>query len=587
MNKQKKVFSTFITYAFKVYPRYFFVVIFNAFVNAALTIFNAYSLSIVLRSLLNGNYQDSIVIGSIIVLINFIFNFLSKYIKRITEIHQEAMNEAINRAITKKLMNVPYQFLEDPYYLDLKERAKFAVENQGTIYRLLTSFTDLIQLGITLASLLIIMLAFNGILVLILVIAIIFNVLLIALSLKTQRNFYQEIIPINRRFGYYLTTLQEEKYAKDYRLYSVGDMLVNKFSQYGQQNARYFENLGRKLGLLGVCMEVINYIQMGLVYGFVAVKTLVNHLPVSTFSLYISTALAFSQSVSKIIDVGMNFVQSLGYVAPFVELIGLKEEKESGKQIPLNQEIQTIEFIDVCFQYPRTDNMILSHVSFAIHAGEKISLVGLNGAGKTTLVKLLCRLYQPTSGQILVNGLSIYDYEFESYCKQVSAVFQDFKLFAYSLKENILNYDGDEQVAYAIASQVGLKEKIDSLPQGINSLYTKSYDEGGIELSGGEAQKVAIARALYSQSSLVILDEPTSALDPLAEAEIYQHFNDLVKHKTALYISHRMSSSVFCDRILVLNNGIITDFDSHRNLMKKKDSLYYKLFTSQAKNYQK
>jgi ABC-type multidrug transport system fused ATPase/permease subunit len=138
-----------------------------------------------------------------------------------------------------------------------------------------------------------------------------------------------------------------------------------------------------------------------------------------------------------------------------------------------------------------------------------------------------------------------------------------------------------------VAHQVGLKEKLDSLPNGINSLYTKSYDEGGIELSGGESQKVAIARALYRDSSLVILDEPTSALDPLAEADIYQNFNNLVQDKTAIYISHRMSSSVFCDKILVIDGGTISDYDTHKNLMTKTDSLYYKLFMSQAKNYQR
>ena len=237
------------------------------------------------------------------------------------------------------------------------------------------------------------------------------------------------------------------------------------------------------------------------------------------------------------------------------------------------------------FTYPRTTSKILDNVSFKINKGEKISVVGLNGAGKTTIVKLICRLYKINEGEILVNGANIDHYNYSSYISKISAVFQDFKLFAYSIKENILNEDGDEKEAYQIACKVGLKEKIDKLDDGINSLYSKSFDEKGIELSGGECQKVAIGRALHSKSSLIILDEPTSALDPIAEAEIYSAFNNLVQNKTALYISHRMSSSVFCDKVLILNNGKVEDFAPHKELIKKKDSLYYKLFTSQAKNY--
>ncbi|HHZ11660.1 MAG TPA: ABC transporter ATP-binding protein, partial [Acholeplasmataceae bacterium] len=255
------------------------------------------------------------------------------------------------------------------------------------------------------------------------------------------------------------------------------------------------------------------------------------------------------------------------------------------KAIPQEETLE-IEFRNVTFTYPRSEQVILDGISFKINKGEKISIVGLNGAGKTTFVKLLCRLYRPKSGEILVNGRSIYEYDYESYLRQISAVFQDFKLFSYSLKENILNEDGDEEEAYKVACKVGLKEKIDSLPEGINSLYSKIFDEKGIELSGGEAQKVAIARALHKNASLVILDEPTSALDPIAEAEIYMHFNELVEEKTAIYISHRMSSSVFCDRIIVIDSGKISAIAPHAELMKDTEGLYYKLFMTQAQNYQ-
>lgn len=212
--------------------------------------------------------------------------------------------------------------------------------------------------------------------------------------------------------------------------------------------------------------------------------------------------------------------------------------------------------------------------------------LGLNGAGKTTIVKLLSRLYKIDKGEILINGISIYDYDTDSYISCLSSVYQDFKLFNYSILENI-RPDIKKEEGEEILKDVGIYEKINSLNKGIESPIGKSLEKDGVELSGGQFQKIAIARCLAkTNSSLLILDEPTSALDPLAEAEIYENFNNLSKDKTSIYISHRMASSVFCDKVLVLNNGKIEDFAPHHELMKKTDSLYYKLFTSQAKNYE-
>jgi len=187
----------------------------------------------------------------------------------------------------------------------------------------------------------------------------------------------------------------------------------------------------------------------------------------------------------------------------------------------------------------------------------------------------------------LINGRNIYEYEYLSYMKTISAVFQDYRIFNFSIAENISCQDKDCNVADVkrLVREVGLEEKVRELPLGIESRFGKDYDEDGIEMSGGQAQKIAIARALYKKASMVILDEPASALDPIAEAEIYEKFNSLVEDKTAIYISHRMSSSVFCDKILIIDGGTVADFDTHEQLMQKTESLYYKLFMSQAENY--
>ena len=585
MNKVKHPVMKFIKFSFKADKKYYFLVLLNCIINALLTVFNSYSLSLIIATCEKGDYTSSLYRGGAIALINVLFYFLCKLLSSRIEIETQVMNNRVNEELCYILTRVEFQAIEDPYYLELTERAKQAIENQGCIFGFISSLASLLQGIITLFGLMAVILTFDYIVLIIIFVSFAIFTGLTLLSLKTQVKFFNDLIPINRRFGYYLTILTEPRYGKDFRFYPIGKFMNKKFEDYGDEQAKYLKRFGNILGLLGAAQSVLKVIENILIYSYLILKTIKNSLPVSRFSLFISCALSFSSVIESMVNTSTSFLRHSQYVAPIMELVELPLPLEKKDAIPFDEEIETIEFRNVSFTYPRTTSKILDNVSFKINKGEKISVVGLNGAGKTTIVKLICRLYKINEGEILVNGVNIDHYNYSSYISKISAVFQDFKLFAYSIKENILNEDGDEKEAYQIACKVGLKEKIDKLEDGINSLYSKSFDEKGIELSGGECQKVAIGRALHSKSSLIILDEPTSALDPLAEAEIYSSFNNLVQNKTAIYISHRMSSSVFCDKVLILNNGKVEDFAPHKELIKKKDSLYYKLFTSQAKNY--
>ena len=585
MNKVKHPVMKFIKFSFKADKKYYFLVLLNCIINALLTVFNSYSLSLIIASCEKGDYTSSLYRGGAIALINVLFYFLCKLLSSRIEIETQVMNNRVNEELCYILTRVEFQAIEDPYYLELTERAKQAIENQGCIFGFISSLASLLQGIITLFGLMAVILTFDYIVLIIIFVSFVIFTGLTLLSLKTQVKFFNDLIPINRRFGYYLTILTEPRYGKDFRFYPIGKFMNKKFEDYGDEQAKYLKRVGNILGLVGAAQSVLKVIENILIYSYLILKTIKNSLPVSRFSLFISCALSFSSVIESMVNTSTSFLRHSQYVAPIMELVELPLPLEKKDAIPFEGEIETIEFRNVSFTYPRTTSKILDNVSFKINKGEKISVVGLNGAGKTTIVKLICRLYKINEGEILVNGVNIDHYNYSSYISKISAVFQDFKLFAYSIKENILNEDGDEKEAYQIACKVGLKEKIDKLDDGINSLYSKSFDEKGIELSGGECQKVAIGRALHSKSSLIILDEPTSALDPLAEAEIYSSFNNLVQNKTDIYISHRMSSSVFCDKILILNNGKVENFAPHKELIKKKDSLYYKLFTSQAKNY--
>ena len=243
-----------------------------------------------------------------------------------------------------------------------------------------------------------------------------------------------------------------------------------------------------------------------------------------------------------------------------------------------------LSFYNVSFKYPGSDKYILKDINMNFNIGEKLALVGLNGAGKTTLIKLLLRLYEPTEGEIRLNGIDIGKYDYDEYVQIFSVVFQDFGIFDFPLDENIAaSEDVDSARVKKVIDQVGLTELVNSLPDKERTLlYHENGD--GVALSGGEAQKVAIARALYKDAPFVILDEPTAALDPIAEAEIYENFDTLVGDKTAIYISHRMSSCKFCDRIVVINNGRIEEEGSHDSLMDK-NGLYAKMYNTQANYY--
>lgn len=259
----------------------------------------------------------------------------------------------------------------------------------------------------------------------------------------------------------------------------------------------------------------------------------------------------------------------------------------------------TIEFRNVSFSYPNTDIQVLSGLNITLQPGEHLSVVGLNGAGKTTFIKLLCRLYDTTEGEILLDGINIRKYDYQEYMSLFSPVFQDFKLFGFSVKDNILLSDtslAPAQQEYAqdttsqtniqeLLAQVGLQERIDSLEKGADTILFKAFDENGVEFSGGEQQKIAIARALYKKAPVVILDEPTAALDPVAEYDIYRQFNALVGGKTAIYISHRLSSCKFCDRIAVFSDGRIKEYGTHDELVKVKDGIYAEMFAAQAQYY--
>ena len=245
-----------------------------------------------------------------------------------------------------------------------------------------------------------------------------------------------------------------------------------------------------------------------------------------------------------------------------------------------------IEFCDVTFKYPNTDAYALRHVNLRFRVGEKLAVVGMNGSGKTTFIKLLCRLYDPTEGEIRLNGVDIRKYDYDEYMAIFSVVFQDFQLFAYSLGQSVAaSAEYDAKRAEACLREAGFEERLSSMPKGLDTSLYQDFDKNGIEISGGEAQKIAIARALYKNAPFIVLDEPTAALDPVSEYEVYRRFGEISGGKTAIYISHRLASCRFCDEILVFHEGQIVQHGAHEALLAQENGKYAELWNAQAQYY--
>jgi ABC-type multidrug transport system fused ATPase/permease subunit len=244
-----------------------------------------------------------------------------------------------------------------------------------------------------------------------------------------------------------------------------------------------------------------------------------------------------------------------------------------------------IEFRSVSFKYPRTKKYVLKNINLTIKTGEHIAIVGENGAGKTTFIKLLCRLYKPTEGEILIDGVNINNYKFDEYIKLLSVVFQDFKMLAFTFKENItFGEQCDDEKIMELCRVGGVERRIETAPKKLNTSMYKMFEENGIEPSGGEAQKLAIVRALYKNSPIIILDEPTAALDALAEDRMYRQFDEMIKGRTAIYISHRLASTRFCDNIAIFESGLIVGMGTHDELMEENET-YKQMFEMQAQYY--
>lgn len=478
-----------------------------------------------------------------------------------------------------KLMNMDFFLIEGPLGREKYQKAKNALCEEG-VHGFLEQYGRLftyILLTVIYSS----VTAFlNPWLILILTALEALKLISAGLENKLIGKTKDPIAKADRRINYLNRVSRDFSFAKDIRLFHMREYLTKLCEEYIIARKRLTE----KMYFYNITLYAINL----LTYIFVAAKIYIGSVSLGALFKYHYCISRIVQSTLDLANVIAMIKANNDFLELFFEYTDLPTEMHYGT-IPTEKRADNkydIEFHDVSFKYPGSDTYALKNISFKFKVGESIAVVGQNGSGKTTLIKLLCRLYDPKEGYITLNGIDIKKYNYEEYLALFGTVFQDFRLFSLSVGENVAASGSFESKRVEKALETaGLLERVNNMPKKLDTSINKDFDEDGVEISGGEAQKLAIARALYKDAPFVILDEPTAALDPLAEYEIYSRFNEMVKNKTAVYISHRLSSCIFCDKIAVFSEGALTQFGTHESLLKDKKGKYHALWNAQAKYY--
>ncbi|MDR3345447.1 MAG: ABC transporter ATP-binding protein/permease [Oscillospiraceae bacterium] len=416
---------------------------------------------------------------------------------------------------------------------------------------------------------------------------------------KQWFTLHRKYIKIEGIFSYYAKMLEDHKSGKEVRVYAQQDFIerhaTEKLLTEGVELQR---KLGSSQAMQSALLAIIGAILGFGVYLLIGVKGLFGFIGAGAIVRCMGS---FLQVVNGLMQIGSNvgrlnaFIPGLRY---FFDVLDLIPKHISGKLIADPGGAIDIEFRDVSFIYPGQENYALRHVNFRLRGGEHLAIVGENGSGKTTFIKLLCRLYDPTEGEILLNGVNIREYSEDEYRRLFSVVFQDYQLFALPLGQNIASCEQrppenvhdddnafDEEKILLCLEESGFNPRLAKMPQGLDTWLYRACDKDGVEISGGEAQKLALARALYKDAPVIVLDEPTAALDPLAEAAVYAGFNRFAEGKAAIYISHRLSSCRFCEKVAVFEAGELVQYGGHGDLIADEDGKYYELWNAQAKYY--
>ena len=569
--------------------------------------------SLVIDGVVNAKPAEELIFSAVIICgINLIVSLMRNIINAKYNRHNFLYNENTKRKITEKILSIDYVKAEDPETLNSAQAANNYLKGSGVnIFAVSEDITWVLRGVITVIT---------GI---ILIAPAVFSksestdgsmgficspwgalaVFLIIIPLILFRSKFidseaqkivgkvfgdKDLLQADRTQGYFRNyALSNYRSGKDVRIYDESSLVLGKYNESSKIYHRKWTKCCWKIILKNGENILVTFLINILLYGFTVARTVSGAMTVGEIVGFVMYFNQINQGITNISDHFSQMLISAPFCKKVFDFLEIPDEKYKGT-LPTEKRDDNeyeFEFSHVYFKYPGTENYVLKDINLKWKIGEKMALVGRNGCGKSTLVKLLCRLYDPTEGIITLNGIDIKKYKYEDYMALFSVVFQDSKIFSFSMAENVAadtEYDS-EQITDCVI-RAGLGERLKTMENGIETIMYKDFDENGVEISGGEMQKLCLARAVYKGAPFIVLDEPTAALDPVSEYDIYTKFNGIVGTRTAIYISHRLSSCRFCDEITVMNNGEIVERGSHETLLAQ-NGYYTNLWNAQAEYY--
>ncbi len=555
----------------------------------------------------HNNLQKLLLLTLVTVFLGGISGLMDYLLRRRLSQDAFVINQKIELSINEAFIRMDYEKLEDQKVQELSQLARDTNNHASSLESMISTFFSMIGQCISLVGMAAILsrllftdgkvekisgvvgwLARNSVICLLIALALcLISSRMNGLLLKVYERYDKKFAALGREYKYYGQLARDEIYVKDIRTFRLYNLINRRIEHYCQRNKKLMDEVNIPEIFTDMTGNLMMALELVIVYAMVSSKVLMGVISIGEFYLYISAITQVISLVRAVFENKNSIDRCLMYQQAYCKIeelaeksIWIKEREEIHKECG-----NTLVFEHVTFAYPGTDKQVIDDVSFTLHPGEKLALVGRNGAGKTTLVKLMLGLYKPQKGRILWNGQEIGKLPYEEYIHNFSAVFQDFKLIASSIAENVAMEEvWDEEKVKKSLYDAGFSSLLASLKEGVFTQLLGNFNQESVNLSGGEAQKIAIARAFYKEAPILILDEPTAALDPIAEQDIFIVIRKKLQGQSAIFISHRLSSCRICDRILVLDNGKILQDGSH-NILAAKNGLYQTMWKAQKGFY--
>ena len=529
----------------------------------------------------------SLVIGLLIVLTG-----VKTYLHFYMSIPKISCRTGIIESIAEKFSITSFPNVEDEKFLKLQEKASSASNNNSKATEdIWNKIEDLVRYSFSLLIYFVILTKLKWWILLLIIGTSVLEHTINRQIVQWQYNHRDEEATLFKRVMYFWRQSKDVGLGKDIRIFGMKSWLMDMFDDAIRAYEAFISKRERKYIWMNVLDLVLSFLRNGVAYIYVAKLVVEGNLPASLFVLYIATIGNLTEQMLGIMDTCNTMNRYSMEINVVREYFDYKEQFRFEGGIKLPDAVDgkyEIELKNVSFRYPNNDTDTLHNINLRIAPGEKVAVVGLNGAGKTTLIRLISGFYDPTEGEVLLNGINIKEFNRREYYRLFSAVFQEFSILDATINDNITLEDDatNPERVWEVIRKAGLEVKVKNLPDGLNTIIGKKIYENGVLLSGGEEQRLILARALYKDAPILLLDEPTAALDPIAENDIYHKYNSMTNGKTSVFISHRLASTRFCDRILLLDKGKIIEEGTHDSLILSNGE-YAKLFNVQKKYYQK